>query len=387
MWVFEWTGEEFLPAIKDASIVYQHLHRYLYATELLKGKCILDLGAGDGFGSAILAETASSVIAVVGDERLASHATEKYKKSNLQFVTGSVTDGGFDAVVHFDRPLADGVKRFLKPGGLLILSAPYGDDLTCEQLRERLSGEFATIRILGQGVYASSSIWPVIPSKVENLSEVVMSRGGADVFHRVSSDQRRPSFLIAVASDSVAAIQEVSSIFVDDGNELLHEKDRTIQELVDGKAYHAKAVQAFEAQLAERRESLASLQEAFAWYESRIESMTKTREFLEGEIKHYRNTIASNEEGFAWRASQVDAFEKTVARLQEDLAWYVSKVQELEQEVNRLQVLAYELEGIKNSTGWKFVLRVRSLRGRVFPAGSFRYRFYQGAMTFLRRLR
>jgi hypothetical protein len=387
MWVFEWNGEEFLPAIKDASLVYQHLHRYLYAAELLKGKFVLDLAAGDGFGSAILAETASSVIAVVEDERLATCAAEKYKKSNLQFVTGPVTDGGFDAVVHFDRALADDVKGFLKPGGLLILSAPYGDELTCEQLRERLADQFANTRILGQGVYANSSIWPVMPSKAENLREMVMSRNGADGFHRVSNDQRRPSFLIAVASDSAAAIQEVSSIFVDDGNELLHEKDQAIQELVEGKAYHAKAVQAFEAQLAERRESLASLQEAFAWYGSRIESMTKTQQFLEGEIKHYRNTIASNEEGFAWRASQVDEFEKTVARLQEDLAWYASKVQELEREVNRLQVLAYELEGIKNSTGWKFVLRVRSLRGSVFPAGSFRYRFYQGAMSLLKRLR
>ena len=226
-----------------------------------------------------------------------------------------------------------------------------------------------------------------MPSKAENLREMVMSRNGADGFHRVSNDQRRPSFLIAVASDSAAAIQEVSSIFVDDGNELLHDKDRTIQELVDGKAYHAKAVQALEAQLAERRESLASLQEACAWFESQIESMTKTREFLEREIKHYRNTIASNEEGFAWRAAQVADFEKAVGRLQEDLAWYVSKAQELEHEVNRLQVLAYELEGIKNSTGWKFVLRVRSFRASVFPAGSFRYRFYQGAMSLLRRLR
>jgi len=140
MWVFEWTGEEFLPAIKDASLVYQHLHRYLYAAELLKGNLVLDLGAGDGFGSAILAETASSVIAVVEDERLATCAAEKYKKSNLQFVTGSVTHGGFDAVVHFDHALADDVNRFLKPDRLLLLSAPCRDELTSEQLRRRLAG-------------------------------------------------------------------------------------------------------------------------------------------------------------------------------------------------------------------------------------------------------
>jgi chromosome segregation ATPase len=223
---------------------------------------------------------------------------------------------------------------------------------------------------------------------------MVMARNGKDSFHRVSGDQRRPSCLIAVASDSATARQGLGSVLIDEANELLQDKERTIQELNDAKVYQAKALQGLETQLAERRESLASLQEAFAWHKSQIESLTKTRDFFESELNHYKNTVVSNEQGLAWRASQVDALQtniaelqKTIHRLNEDLTWHVAKVQELGREVERLQVLAYELEGIKNSSGWKFVLRVRSLRAQLFPSGTLRYRFYQGVMSLLRRLR
>jgi DNA repair exonuclease SbcCD ATPase subunit len=261
-------------------------------------------------------------------------------------------------------------------------------------LRKRVTGHFANVRILGQGVYASSSIWSIEPSKERSFPEIVVSRAGADAFHRVSGDQRRPSCLIAVASDSAGAVQGLGSVFIDEANELLQDRERTIQELNDAKVYQAKAVQILEAQLAERRESLASLQEAFAWHKSQIESLTKTRDFFESELNHYKNTVASNEEGLSWRASQVASlertiveFQRTVNRLNEDLTWHVAKVQELGREVERLQVLAQELDVIKNSTGWKFVLRVRSTRARLFPFGTVRYRIYQGLMNLLRRLR
>jgi SAM-dependent methyltransferase len=387
MWVFEWTGEEFLPAIKDASLVYQHIHRYLYAAELVKGKRVLDLSAGDGFGATILAEAASSVTAVVADDRLAARAAEKYKKSNVQFVTGFAADAGFDAVIHFHDSLPVDVKRFMKSDGLLILSASCGKDFTCEELRERVAGHFSNVRVLGQGVYASSSIWPIEPPQQGTSREVVVSRSGTDPLHRVSGEQRRPSCLIAVASDSAGAVQGLGSVLVDEANELLQDKERTIQELNDAKLYQAKALQGLEAQLAERRESLASLQEAFAWHKSQIESLTKTRDFFESELNHYKNTVASNEQGLAWRASQVESLERTIVELNEDLTWHVAKVQELGHEVERLQVLARELDVIKNSTGWKFVLRVRSTRARMFPFGTVRYRVYQGVMSLLRRLR
>src|SRR6185369_4612647 len=239
-----------LPAIKDASLVYQHIHRYLYAAELVKSKRVLDLFAGDGFGSAILAETASSVTAVVADDRLAACAAEKYKKSNVQFVTGFSADGGFDAVIHFHDSLPGDVKRFMKSDGLFILAASFGKDFTCEQLRERVAGHFANVRILGQGVYASSSIWPIESTQEGSFREVVVSRGGTDTLHRVSGEQRTPSCLIAVASDSAAAVQGLGSVFVDEANELLQDKQRTIQELNDAKVYQAKALQGLEAQLA-----------------------------------------------------------------------------------------------------------------------------------------
>src|SRR5262245_37111700 len=136
MWVFEWTGEQFLPAIKDASDVYQHLHRYLYASELLKGKRVLDLASGEGSGSNILAQSASAVVGIVADERIAQHAGDRYNKPNLRFIAGSIGNFGaegdhiFDAAVCFGlaepmedhRPLLTHVKRLLKHDGLFIMS-------------------------------------------------------------------------------------------------------------------------------------------------------------------------------------------------------------------------------------------------------------------------
>jgi hypothetical protein len=47
MWMLRWTGEQILPTIKDAATVYQHVHRYVYASEFVRGKRVLDLMAGE----------------------------------------------------------------------------------------------------------------------------------------------------------------------------------------------------------------------------------------------------------------------------------------------------------------------------------------------------
>src|SRR5262245_51383651 len=227
MWAFEWIGEQLLPVVKDASLVYQYLHRYMYASRLLKGKRILDIAAGDGSGSSVLADAAGSVVAVVADERIADHATQRYRKPNLQFASGTIgdispaTEHTFDAVVFFDASesavesgawLHD-VKRFLKQDGLFIVSSISHDETGAEKLRQLLAAHFKDVHIFGQGVYAVSTIWPIPRAGDVAIREMVTARDDADQFHPLQTG-RVPSYILAVASDSPAAIPEEGSVFL-----------------------------------------------------------------------------------------------------------------------------------------------------------------------------
>ena len=57
------TGERFVPGI-EGEIVYEHVHRYAFARRYAAGRRVLDVACGEGYGSAILAETAASVTGV-----------------------------------------------------------------------------------------------------------------------------------------------------------------------------------------------------------------------------------------------------------------------------------------------------------------------------------
>src|SRR5207247_4434732 len=105
--MLEWTGERYLPWIKDAAIAYEHLHRYALAARLAEGKRVLDLASGEGYGANMLAAAALSVVGLEIDDAAVQHARKKYRRENLDFVTGSVTsiplrEDVFDLAVCFE---------------------------------------------------------------------------------------------------------------------------------------------------------------------------------------------------------------------------------------------------------------------------------------------
>src|SRR5881296_2481334 len=106
--MLEWTGERFLPWIKDSTIAYEHLHRYAYAATLVKGKRVLDLASGEGYGSKILAGSAAFTVGIDLDENSVRHAASRYGSAALQFISGSITavpigeDHSFDVIVCFE---------------------------------------------------------------------------------------------------------------------------------------------------------------------------------------------------------------------------------------------------------------------------------------------
>ena len=48
----------------SGDIELEHFHRYLLAKQVVAGKTVLDIASGEGYGSAMLAQTAQKVIGV-----------------------------------------------------------------------------------------------------------------------------------------------------------------------------------------------------------------------------------------------------------------------------------------------------------------------------------
>jgi SAM-dependent methyltransferase len=131
------TGERTNPARAEEGEFQDHLARYLYAQGLIAGGNVLDLGCGDGYGSALLAEKARWVLATDISEEAVRRARRQYRKGNLAFAVMDATApavlaGRFDLVCAFEviehledpeRFLAQ-VKHLLRPRGFLLLSTP-----------------------------------------------------------------------------------------------------------------------------------------------------------------------------------------------------------------------------------------------------------------------
>ena len=92
--------------VEEMTRIPEHLHRYFFAADLAEGKRVLDLGSGEGYGSAILAERAKSVLGVELDPEAVRHASARYSLRQPRVPTG--------VGPRARRP----PERLLRPGGL-----------------------------------------------------------------------------------------------------------------------------------------------------------------------------------------------------------------------------------------------------------------------------
>jgi SAM-dependent methyltransferase len=133
----EFTGERVIPGQVDADLLNEHLARYAFAARLARGKRVLDVGCGAGYGAAELMKTALAVVGVDSSPDAIAHAREHYRLPGLDFEQGSCValphaDASFDLVVAFEviehlaewRPFLVEVRRVLAPTGQFIVSTP-----------------------------------------------------------------------------------------------------------------------------------------------------------------------------------------------------------------------------------------------------------------------
>ena len=304
--LLEPTGERYLPWLEEASIGYEHVHRYAYATQFVQNKRVLDLACGEGYGSYLLAKTAKSVMGIDIDNNTIKHARNKYIKQNLEFRVGSITEvpiGGesifdvavcFEALEHIEdhQKLLSEVKRLLTPEGVFIVSTPnktvYTDEpqfnnpfhvheLYFDEFRELFEKYFKNVKFLGQRIYCNSNIWPVFAGEDTKVVEYVVDKNPEE-FVFAGNDKKIPRYFIAIASDAARDIEDRSSALVDVSNALLNQKDSQIGQL------SAEKESQIAAHVREQERLAAEIHQLSAEKESQIAAHVREQERLAAEI-------------------------------------------------------------------------------------------------------
>jgi SAM-dependent methyltransferase len=129
------TGERTLPDVPEENYWYRrHLVVYEWIAERVRGRRVIDMACGEGYGSAVLAGTAAQVVGVEANPDAFEHARLRYGTANLRFARALVEQFGepTDAVVflqtieHLEDPGAT-LRHFsslLEQGGSVFLSTP-----------------------------------------------------------------------------------------------------------------------------------------------------------------------------------------------------------------------------------------------------------------------
>lgn len=119
-------------------LLNEHLTRYNLASEYVKGKIVVEMGCGMGYGTYAMSQNgAKKVYGIDIDKSAIEFAIKNYNHSSITYLNESATKSSitanyadvviaFEVIEHLQNPreLINEVLRILKPGGTFILSTP-----------------------------------------------------------------------------------------------------------------------------------------------------------------------------------------------------------------------------------------------------------------------
>jgi len=398
----KFTGERFLPDdYPNEDIAIEHYQRYLSIGDLVKGKTVIDVACGEGYGTCILSKAASFVYGIDIDEETVSHATQKYREiQNIKFLRGSVAYlpfrthcvdvvVSFETIEHIDEKnqylFLQEIKRILKQNGILIVSTPdkfiYSDsqNYTNEfHIKEFYRDEFYSfllryfkhVNFFYQDFQAASVF---SNEKAEKLQVVYTNKLNSGQYIVAICSDAHKNILFNIGS----IVYDLEDKFRGNINRIL-ELQREVEKLVSW-GRHLDTVNI------SKEEDLKTKQHLIDTLRHELERLR----YVELEAVHLKNEH--------YRLSQeVSRLEQEKVELENRLSQEVSRLEQekvelenrLSQEVSRLEqekvefskLVAQhrrELDEIRNAISWRLITHYRRQVERWLPQHTRRRRFYR----------
>jgi SAM-dependent methyltransferase len=132
----EFTGEVWIPGKTPKRIELDHLARYRFACQFVKGKTVLDIACGTGYGAKLLKQAGARFVEGVDASIDCVQFAFQYGEPNLYYQVGDIETFyrvvGYNVVVCFEtiehvedyRAAINNLYRLTSLGGTLIISTP-----------------------------------------------------------------------------------------------------------------------------------------------------------------------------------------------------------------------------------------------------------------------
>ena len=335
--MLEWTGERFIPWMEGAQIHYEHIHRYAFASQFVKGKKVLDMACGEGYGSHALSKNAEYVVGVEIDENAVEHARNKYTTQNLEFIQGSILEipiqgnEKFDVIVCFEgiehveehEKLLSEVKRLLNKEGLFIVSSPnkktYRDDLDFNNpfhkkemyfndFRELLDKYYSNCIFFGQKVYVSSNIWSLPPYQYSGYKEFIIEKHDEE-FYFSDIERKTPLYFIAIASDKKLDHKSynIGSHLVDVSNILIGDFEKQVGMLTST--------------VGDRDKNITKINSALQAKDTQITELTSALQAKDTQITELTSALQAKDAQIAELTSAMQTKDAQIAEIQQSIVW------------------------------------------------------------------
>lgn len=323
----EFTGERVIPDDRNhRHLYYEHLARYAVSQAFVKGKRVLDVGCGTGYGSAYLVTCgAASVVGIDLSMESVEYARANFQFANLSFGVSDATklpfEGEqFDVCVSFEviEHIADDVafleqiRRVLNSSGLLFISTPnkqksspdtdippnpfHVREYTYDALYRRLSAIFPYVQILGQHYAEGFRFRTVEQTNKASARSLDIAQGVLPYQQTMGryngsgkeEDGEEPDYFLAMCSlksTEPLGVIAISMAGMDTVRRELAERNNWVAILQDEKASRDQRIEDLEGTLVEREKWIAIIQHDLATAHGRIADLENTLQDRENWIQ------------------------------------------------------------------------------------------------------